>query len=323
MFIPEYTITSGILKDIAAIEYARAVIDLTTILPVWETQFLQETQAKRVHLNLIMEGLSVSPAKIRNKLSNNKETIPHEAANMLKAYNYADETSQFNQLDEENLRKINKILTDSGAYRRKKVDGTADPAEILADVTELFDWYNSLDARQTHPIILAAIMKGQLERIMPFGSFNISTANLVSYLVLRIEGFEQAPYISFEEYFSRNPTLYAKNLHSLSSPHGDMTEWVHFFTSAMAAQTAQLKENLLLLEKDTVLAKATGRVELSERQEKIIRYLNDFGILTNKTFARLFPDISEDTVLRDLKDLIDRGLIVKKGRTKNSRYELK
>ena len=51
--------------------------------------------------------------------------------------------------------------------------------------------------------------------------------------------------------------------------------------------------------------------------------MQDYGVLQNKDFSRIFPDISEDTVLRDLKSLIDAGIVQKTGSTKSSRYELK
>jgi len=51
--------------------------------------------------------------------------------------------------------------------------------------------------------------------------------------------------------------------------------------------------------------------------------LQDYGMIQNKDFPNLFPNISEDTVLRELKKLLEKDLIVKKGKTKSSRYELK
>jgi DeoR/GlpR family transcriptional regulator of sugar metabolism len=77
-----------------------------------------------------------------------------------------------------------------------------------------------------------------------------------------------------------------------------------------------------LLARDTKLAKATGRVKLSGRQQRIVEHLQDYGILQNKDFALIFPDVSEDSILRDLKALIAEGIVVKNGSTKSSRYEL-
>ena len=104
---------------------------------------------------------------------------------------------------------------------------------------------------------------------------------------------------------------------------GDFTTWLEYFSEGMAAQVATTAEKAKLFAKDTKLAKASGRIYLTPRQERIVEYLQDYGILQNKQFPTLFPYISEDSVLRDLKKLIDSGIVVKRGSTKLSRYELR
>ena len=64
-------------------------------------------------------------------------------------------------------------------------------------------------------------------------------------------------------------------------------------------------------------------MSLNERQIKIVEYIENTGFFTNKSFKELFPMISEDTVLRDLKDLIEKGIIKKEGVTKAARYILR
>jgi len=78
----------------------------------------------------------------------------------------------------------------------------------------------------------------------------------------------------------------------------------------------------LLLSKDTKISQASGSANLTERQEIIVEYLQDYGKIQNKDFGIILPDVSEDSVLRDLKALMDKDIVVKKGKTKSSRYEL-
>jgi predicted HTH transcriptional regulator len=59
---------------------------------------------------------------------------------------------------------------------------------------------------------------------------------------------------------------------------------------------------------------------LSERQLKIIEYIQQTGYLQNNSFKQLFPFVSEDTVLNELKDLIKNGIVKKQGVTKASKY---
>ena len=53
---------------------------------------------------------------------------------------------------------------------------------------------------------------------------------------------------------------------------------------------------------------------------KVVEYLQEVGFLQNQMFVSVFPDVSEDTVLRDLQDLIKKGLVKKVGSTKGARY---
>ncbi len=61
---------------------------------------------------------------------------------------------------------------------------------------------------------------------------------------------------------------------------------------------------------------------LNDRQLKIIEYIQEIGYFENKMFETLFPMISEDSVLRDLQDLVKKGILAKHGRTKGVKYTL-
>jgi predicted HTH transcriptional regulator len=53
-----------------------------------------------------------------------------------------------------------------------------------------------------------------------------------------------------------------------------------------------------------------------------MEYLQEIGFMQNQAFGTVFPDVSEDTVLRDLQDLIKKNLVKKIGSTKGARYVL-
>jgi predicted HTH transcriptional regulator len=64
------------------------------------------------------------------------------------------------------------------------------------------------------------------------------------------------------------------------------------------------------------------QLALSERQIKVVEFIQENGFLQNKAFFELFPMISEDTVLREIKDLIKKGILRKEGSTKGVKYVL-
>ena len=128
--------------------------------------------------------------------------------------------------------------------------------------------------------------------------------------------------VCFEEYFEKTKREYENKLSELLLISPDFTPWIEYFTEGISIAASNTKEKVKLLARDTKIAKATGRIKFSTRQERIVEYLQDYGILQNKDFARVFPDISEDSILRDLKVLIEKGVVQKSGSTKSSLYEL-
>ena len=61
-------------------------------------------------------------------------------------------------------------------------------------------------------------------------------------------------------------------------------------------------------------------MSLSERQMRLVEYLGDQGSAVMKDLKSVLSMVSEDTVLRDLTDLIKKGIIRKEGATKSARY---
>ncbi len=62
---------------------------------------------------------------------------------------------------------------------------------------------------------------------------------------------------------------------------------------------------------------------LNPRQEKALAYLNEHGRITNSEMRALFPDVSDETIRRDLADLVDKGLLLKIGEKRATYYILK
>ena len=62
---------------------------------------------------------------------------------------------------------------------------------------------------------------------------------------------------------------------------------------------------------------------INERQRKAIEYLMIHKRITNKEYRKLNPDISDRTGLNDLNILIDKKIIVPRGKKKDRYYILR
>ena len=78
---------------------------------------------------------------------------------------------------------------------------------------------------------------------------------------------------------------------------------------------------LLTILKDTLNKEHLEKLGLNERQVKAIEYMKLNTSITNKEYQSLF-DITDRTALRDLNDLVTKGLAQKKGEKKGTKYLL-
>lgn len=62
---------------------------------------------------------------------------------------------------------------------------------------------------------------------------------------------------------------------------------------------------------------------LNERQQKALAYLADVGRITNREYQELCPDVSAETIRRDLADLVGRNLLLKIGEKRATYYIFK
>ncbi len=248
---------------------------------------------------------------------------------------------------EEIFRRIHQLVVekiiperDAGRYRQAQValvntkTGTPvfrpPPAvEVPFLVREFFVWLNDHQARELHPVIRSAITHYALVAIHPFIEGNGRTTRAMATLVLMTEGYNIKGLFGLEEYFDRNAELYYGTLQKVSLqkaslPKKDLTPWVEFFCQALSVELGRIKEKVEQLSSDIRLRQRLGgqQIPLTERQIKLIEYIREFGGLRIADARELFPMISEDTIWRDLKKLIDQKIVVKKGSTKGAYYTL-
>ncbi|MFH2074358.1 MAG: Fic family protein, partial [Pseudomonadota bacterium] len=69
-----------------------------------------------------------------------------------------------------------------------------------------------------------------------------------------------------------------------------------------------------------VLIKEHG---LSERQAKALGHILEHGSLTIQNFERLCPEVNRRSLQRDLKSMVDMGLLISEGATNKLVYRMK
>ncbi|MBI1863552.1 Fic family protein [Candidatus Microgenomates bacterium] len=342
MLDPSYKITNKILTAISKIEAAEEVIRHAPLLPLWEKQFKDDAVVRAVHHGTHIEGNMLDKEEAKDVLMG-KDVLARprdiqEVINYRRVVEYIDEEAKrhIEKITEQHIKKMhrivaNKILPDdqTGEYRKKQVvikdsqtgEITFTPPsaiEVPFLMRELAFWINK--ENDIHPIIKAGLAHHEFVRIHPFSDGNGRVGRSLATLILLLGGYDIRRFFSLEEFYDKDSLSYYQHLQKATA--GDLTSWLEYFTWGASVEFDKVKEKVLKLSKDAKMKERFGgqQIYLNERQVKIIEYIQEIGFLQNQSFPSLIPDISEDTILRDLKDLIVKGLIKKVGSTKSARY---
>jgi ATP-dependent DNA helicase RecG len=70
-------------------------------------------------------------------------------------------------------------------------------------------------------------------------------------------------------------------------------------------------------------AEAWAHGFLNERQERALAHIRQYGKITNSDYQALSPDVSAETIRRDLADLVDKNLLIRIGSKRATYYILK
>ena len=199
----------------------------------------------------------------------------------------------------------------SGPIGRQRVHFEAPPAERLeAETGRFLDWANN--ASSEPPLIKAGIAHLWLVTLHPFDDGNGRIARAVGDLFLaRADGSPQRFY-SLSAQIQRERNAYYDVLEQTQKQTLDVTNWLAWFLAALHRAVDQAQHTL-----DAVLVKARfwqqwATTPLNERQVKLLnRLLDGFdGKLTSGKWA-VIAKCSADTALRDINDLLARGVLRK------------
>lgn len=99
-----------------------------------------------------------------------------------------------------------------------------------------------------------------------------------------------------------------------------MTGWLEYFVEGLAAQMRGVTQRGEQVIRRDVLAKEHN---LSERQALALGHILKYGSLTIRDYERLYPEVNRRTLQRDLKEMLDGGLLISEGATNKLVYRLK
>ena len=361
MYQPNFKITNNLLTYIANIEASKAVIDNAALVPAWEAKFRDDALARSVHFGTKIEGNDLSQEQAKRVVqlrgvSDSKEVsektgVTARERDIQEVINYRNVLLWIDQqkvlerkpdvsvetlhtlhsltmkglLDEDQIGKFRqKQVVVSGAGTEEVVFRPPVSVEVPFLVDELFAWINSSESTSLHPIFKAAIAHYQLAYIHPYVEGNGRTARAFATLLMYLLGYDFKRFFSLEQYFDNDVDRYYKSLLSVQQQADtDLTYWLEYFCYGLAVEIDKVKTQVEKLSKDLKMKKELGRqVALSERQIILLELLQNQGEITSDDAQEVLPNVSVDTILRDVRDLIKKDVVKKHGVTKGVTYKL-
>lgn len=149
---------------------------------------------------------------------------------------------------------------------------------------------------------------------------NGRTARLLSTLCLYRKGFDFQKLFTISEYYDKNRQDYYAALQSVRQSDMDMTKWLEYFVHGLASQMQDIRSKGEVLIQTDIVAKQN---DLTERQSKVLHLIVDHSGLAVKELEELSSEIPRRTLQRELKMLVDKGLIFPEGSTNNLIYRIK
>ena len=211
----------------------------------------------------------------------------------------------------------------SGGFGREKVHFQAPNAILLSqEMTTFIDWFNT--EQNLDPVLKAGIAHFWFITIHPFEDGNGRIARAITDMQLSKADGNAQRFFSMSAQIQKKRSGYYEILEKSQKGTSDITIWLAWFLDCLTEA---------LLNTDTILGKVLSKARfwekhrvnlLNDRQNLMLnKLLDDFeGKLTSSKWAKM-TKCSSDTALRDIQDLMSKGILKKEelgGRSTN--YEL-
>ena len=339
-FSPKFNITNAIAAGLTKIERARGFLDAAKLSEDWIAEMQNRALVLEAHHTTHIEGTHLTLEQSEQLLAGKKVSgaDPDDTRELLNYRSAFDLVTEYldsgEAITEGLIREIHKRLVKDvrgdkalpGDYRKGqnyvvnsktgKVIYTPPPAaEVSGLMGELVAWLRT--EHGINPVLESGIAQFQLVHVHPFNDGNGRTSRLLSTLCLYRKGYDFKRLFTISEFYDRDRTSFYKAIQDVRERGMDLTGWLEYFTDGLATQMREVQERGEQVIRLDLLARKHA---LNDRQRLAVRHAVENEGLTLKEFAGLCKGAPRRTLQRELKGLVDKGLLVSQGATNKLRY---
>jgi Fic family protein len=211
----------------------------------------------------------------------------------------------------------------SGVLGRERVHFEAPEASKLdVEMKAFVQWFNA--PPHTDAVLKAALAHFWFVTIHPFEDGNGRIARAIADMALaRADGTANRFY-SMSAQIETERKAYYHVLESTQKGTLDVTTWMTWFLECLGRALDRAPATLVGVLRKARIWETINQSPINERQREVVnRLLDGFeGNLTTSKYAKLSL-CSTDTALRDIRELLDRGVLVQNpGRGRSTNYRL-
>ena len=209
--------------------------------------------------------------------------------------------------------RVDAMNVESGALGRAKIHYHAPEADQVAvEMSRFLSWFNAADTARDY--VKSAVAHFWFVSIHPFDDGNGRISRAIADMALSQADNSTMRYFSMSRQINKEKRHYNKILEYRQKGGLDITEWIAWYLDCMMRA---IKESELML--TSILNKAVfwqqhAAVVMTDRQKSTLNVWLDgyIGKLTVKNWAKQ-SGASVDTAARDIKDLVDKGVLTDPG----------
>jgi Fic family protein len=344
MFEPNFRYTNKIVQLLTRISAAREVILNSPLIPKWEVALRREAIIHSAHSSTSIEGNRLSLGQVsdlvqgRDVMAARKDK--QEVLNYLNVLENIGNVIKDSSISGQDVLNIHRMVAkdtldnpdDCGVYRNRyvvvanKLTGKVffrppKNEDVPGLIKDLLEWINSEEAKELDPIIEAGISHYEFVRIHPFVDGNGRTARVLATLILYLRGFDTKQFFCLDDYYDSDRQAYYSTLQSVDQKTLDLTAWLEYFVEGVNVSIETVKERVTRLSSERLRKGERGQIALTERQMRIVEFVNQRGRITNRDVREMFK-LSDEGALKEIKKLVNLGVVKSQGKGRALHYVL-
>lgn len=214
------------------------------------------------------------------------------------------------------------IQVTSGPMGKEIIHFEAPNADMVpSEMTAFLDWFNA--KQDIDPVLKAAFAHLWFVTIHPFEDGNGRITRAITDMQLARADQSKQRFYSMSAQIQLERTQYYDILESTQKGDLDITAWLKWFLDCLLHSMTQTDETISLTLKRAQFWETHRTTDFNPRQQKILKLLLDdfFGKLSVSKYAKI-TKVSTDTSLRDIQDLMSKGILEQEGSGRSTSYKL-